>query len=191
MGFNPKTPGPRAPLLPHHSRMPLGTGKGRAKVPFSSSVSVSRPLAVSCHVIPSLCFSLRFLYFPLSAFVHPSASQFLSPRFKNLPKLTRECLFQKIPGSQGKVLLAQPGPRSCPWFHLRVQQGCWACTPPPWVREAMLGGGGLSKHPEGVHTFLPGTQPVGPLGRWGKKNNSDNINHSSSSQNVLHRYCFI
>ena len=169
MGFKPKTPGPRAPPAspPPSDALRHWEGQGQGTIFF---LCVSLPASPSLlprdilfmllpalSLFSSLCFSASI-----------SASQFLSPRFKNLPKLTRECLFQKIPSSQGKVLLAQPGSRSCPWFHLRVQQGCWACTPPPWVREAMLGGGGLSKHPEGVYSLLtryPASGTTGTLGQ--------------------------
>ena len=65
-------------------------------------------------------------------------------------------LFRKIPSSHDKVLLAQPGSCSCPWFNLWVQQGCWVCTPPPQERKAMLGvRGGPSRHPGCGYSLLP------------------------------------
>ena len=151
--FKSKTPGPRA--IPSPSGLGSSIAPGRAGPKGHFSVPV-RPSCLSL----SLAMGILFMFLPALA-LFPSLC-FCASFLPSIPKSWIQepdpgwWLFRKIPSSRDKVLLAQPGSRSCPWFNLWVQQGGWACTPASQGRKAMLGvGGGLSRHPGYGYNLLP------------------------------------
>ena len=161
--FKSKTPGPRAIPLPTSLRSSKTPGRAGPKYHFLCPCASLLPFPLSCHVVSSLCFSMHWLYFPLSAFVYlflpsvpkswiqePAQADDCSGKYR-VPKTRSYWPSLGHVAVPGLIYECSRAAGCAPHPHRKGKQ-CWGC-----------GVGRADTQVVGT-AFFPGTPSVGPPG---------------------------